>query len=67
MMTMSPEKISPSKRNSQSVSYRENIESCEVTHREHMETCEITLNTSNNEIGGEFEYEKCKGSNINKI
>lgn len=54
MMTMSPEKISPCKSKTQS--YRENFESCEVT-----------LNTSTNEIGGEFEYEKCDGANINKI
>lgn len=52
MMTMSPEKMSPSK---------------PMSHRENFESCEVTLNTSTNEIGGEFEYEKCEGSNINKI
>ena len=32
-----------------------------------VESCEVTFNTDTNEIGTEFEYEKCKGSNINKI
>ena len=53
MTTMSPEKQSPSKIQSS----RENVESCEVT----------LLNTSTNEIGAEFEYEKVIGTSINKI
>jgi hypothetical protein len=56
---MSPEKRSPVKKTPI-------IRSAEKTI-EYLESCEVTLNTSKDEIGAEFEYEKCKGTNINKI
>ena len=31
------------------------------------ESCEVTINTETNEIGTEFEHQKCTGSQINQI